>query len=383
MKGPRVLQLIASSRGGGAVHVRDLTFGLQAQGFSVCVAMPEDDGNVRRDELESQAVPFHRVDIAEGFSGRALWRIRELASGADLLHVHGARAALFGRLVAASLGQQRPRTLFTVHGFAAPHYPWIKRKALLLIERILARVTDAWICVSQAERDSLIASRAADPRRTTVIHNGIDVTRFAPLEEACQSARHTLGLDPTGYVVVTVCRLYRPRDLGTLLQAFRLSVDRGLRGQLLIVGEGPLRPDIERHVASLKLGGIVRLLGMRRDVPLLLSAADCFVLSSRGWEGLPLTVLEAMAAGLPVIASDVGGTKEAVVEGETGHLFAPGDFGALASRLQELAANRSRGHELGLAGRQRVERLFTADRMVRQTSVLYHAILSSPRTAPY
>ena len=369
-----VLELVASSRGGGAVHVRDLSLGLDRARFAVQVAMPEDGGNVCREEFGG--VPFHRVDISAGFSSRALWRIRGLADGLDTLHVHGARAALYGRLAAMSLGRGRPRVVYTIHGFAAPHYPAPRRQMLLAVERLLSRVTDAWICVSHAERNALLAAGVADGERIQVVWNGVDVGRFDEVGEQRGEVRMKLNVPAEAFVVTTVCRLHRPRDFETLLRAFQHLRGTVPRARLLIVGDGPLRTQVEHMVVELALGEEVRLLGMRHDVPQILCAADVFVLSSRKWEGLPLTVLEAMASSLPVIASDVGGTREAVVDGESGHLVPPGDVGALAQRLRAMADDPVLARRMGQRGLRRVKEAFTVRRMVSETSALYEELLS-------
>jgi glycosyltransferase involved in cell wall biosynthesis len=371
-----VLELIASSRGGGAVHVRDLALGLDRGHFAPQVAMPEDGGNVCRVDFLGSGIPFDSVDIAAGFSLRALRQLRLLAAEVDILHVHGARAALFGRLAAISLGRRRPLVVYTFHGFAAPHYPAPRRQLLLAVERFLAGFTSRWICVSNAERQSLFRAGLADPHRIAVIWNGIDVTQFANVRRHRHSARLELDIPQNAFVLTTICRLYRPRDFPTLLRAFRVVQSRMPQAQLLIVGDGPLRVQVEQDIASLSLQDCVHLLGMRRDVPHILGATDLFVLSSRGWEGLPLSVLEAMAASLPVVASDAGGTREAVMDGQTGYLFAPGDAAALAQHLQSLAQDPVMAHHMGQQGRARVKQHFTRDRMVRETAALYGRLLS-------
>lgn len=372
----RVLELVASSRGGGAVHVRDLTFGLDRSRFAAQVAMPEDGGNVCREDFGAAGIPFYQVDIAAGFSPRALRHIRSLATGVDILHVHGARAAFFGRLAAMSLGERRPRIVYTIHGFAAPHYRPPKRQLLLFLERWLARVTDAWICVSHAEKDTLLATGITDAERVQVIWNGIDLTRFGSAAPPRQEARSAIGLSADAFLITTICRLYRPRDFQTLLHAFRRVQNALPHAHLLIVGDGPLRAQIEQWVQSLALQNHAHLLGMRRDVPQILAATDVFVLSSRGWEGLPLTVLEAMGSSLPVVASDVGGTGEAVIHQETGYLFPPGDMVALADHLQTLASDPALAQRMGQRGLVRVKEFFTLERMVRDTAARYEQLLS-------
>jgi len=373
----RIVELVASSRGGGAVHVRDLAVGLDRARFVVQVAMPEDGGSVAAQDFAAARIPFHSVDIAGGFSWPALLAIRALGQRADILHVHGARAGLFGRLAALLLGQRRPRVVYTIHGFAAPHYPAPRRQVLLLVEHALAGVTDTWIGVSHAEKDSLLAAKVAGTERIKVIHNGVDLTRFAMARARRAVARKALNLDRGAFVVTTVCRLHRPRDFRTLLAAFQRVREAVPYRRLLIVGDGPLWGRVEEIVSSLALQDDVQLLGLRRDVPDILAASDVFVLASQGWEGLPLTVLEAMASALPVVASDVGGTGEAIRDGETGYLFASGDVAALARHLIALAASADLAREMGQRGLQRARDSFAVERMIRQTAQVYERLMET------
>jgi glycosyltransferase involved in cell wall biosynthesis len=209
-----------------------------------------------------------------------------------------------------------------------------------------------------------------------LIRNGIEWQRFASVQEQRASIREALRLPADAFVATTVCRLYRPRDFSTLLRAFQQVQVALPQAHLLVVGDGPLRGEVEREVAALTLTQAVHLLGMRRDVPQILGASDAFALASRGWEGLPLTVLEAMAASVPVVASDVGGTREAVTDGETGYLFQPGDVAALALRLRALADDPGLARQMGQRGQARVRELFTAERMVRETAALYEQLVS-------
>lgn len=373
MKRLFVLELVASSRGGGAVHVRDLALNLDPARFAVQVGMAEDGGSVSREDFVD--VPFYPLDIARGFSLSAIWQLRRLFPSVDIVHLHGARVALFGRLAALTLGRRRPRVIYSIHGFAAPHYPAPRRQVLLAVERALAPLTDLWICVSHAERETLLAAGVADSRRVHVIWNGIGVERFASVSLQPQEARATLGVPADSFVVTTICRLFRPRDFPTLLSAFQQVRDQLPHAHLLIVGDGPLRSQVGDAVAALHQESAVHLLGMRRDVPQILRATDVLVLASQGWEGLPLTVLEAMASSLPVVASDVGGTREAILDGETGLLFPPGDARALAQCILSLAADPHLAQQMGQRGLVRVREHFTVQRMASETTTLYEQLL--------
>jgi glycosyltransferase involved in cell wall biosynthesis len=372
----RILQLIASSRGGGATHVRDLALRLDRSRFAVQVAMPKDGGNVRQKDFEAVGISFHRVDIAAGFSLQSLWRIRRLLAQADILHVHGARAALFGRLAAVSLGRRRPRVVYTIHGFAAPYYPQPRRAALLVIERALAPVTSLFIAVCQAEREALLKASVARPERAQVVWSGIDVARFcgSAIDRATQRA--VLGVPSDALLMTTICRLDKPRDLGTLLRAFRQMVDTCPAAHLLIVGDGPLRSKVEQQISALSLTDRVTLAGWRDDLPAIYATSDVYALTTWGWEGLPLTVLEAMAAGLPVIATDVGGTGEAIENEVTGLLVPRCDVEQLARAFTRLAGDPALRRSMGQAGRQRASTLFGVEKMVERIETIYARMLS-------
>jgi len=376
LKRPRVLELVASSHGGGAVHVRDLAVRVDSSRYEVLVAMPEDGGNVQRQEFEAAGISFYAAPISAGASVRALRPLVRLVATVDLVHAHGARAALYGRLAALSLGRRRPSVVYTIHGFAAPHYAWWRRTCLLGLERALSDATDAYVAVCRAEREAIVGARVAEAGRVRVIYNGIDAARYARPCGEPNPERAGLGSSASDRAIITVCRLNKPRDFATLLQAFRLVLDHRGDVRLLIVGDGPYRANVEALVAELDLLDKVALLGMRQDVPELLAASDLFVLSTAQWEGLPLTVLEAMASGLPVVASDVGGVPEAVTQGETGLVVPPRSPQALASAMEAVLANADLARRMGRAGAERVASHFCVERMVAETVALYDAVLA-------
>lgn len=372
-----VLQLVASSRGGGAVHVRELTSLLDPSRFAATVAMPEDGGHVTAPDFTDQGVEFHRVDIASGPSLTAVRRLRALLSERrfDMLHCHGARAAFYGRLASATLGGRRPRIIYTIHGFAAPHYALPKRTMLLGIERLLTPVTDAVICVSAAERNSFVAAGFGPRERLHLVRYGIDAPLFRDVVVDRAEQRASLGTPVDAPLVTTICRLYRPRDFETLLGAFARLVAELSNGHLLIVGDGPYRQDIESLISDLRLGAHVTLAGFRRDTAQILAVSDVFVLSTALWEGLPLTILEAMASGLPAIASDVGGIREEIIHQQTGIVVPPRDPTALYQALLDLLTNDDKAKAMGQRGRERVDEYFTLERMGQETMAAYEDLM--------
>ena len=254
----------------------------------------------------------------------------------DIVHANSSKAGILGRL--AAWIARVPSRIFTAHGWAFAAYSGATSKAYLWADRALRPLTTATICVAENELRIGVAAGTCSAARTVVIHNAVDV-------QAAPRATPDVGTP----LVVSVGRLKYPKDTRTLLEAAaRVPGD----WRLQVVGDGPERAALE-PLASDKL----ELVGERNDVPELLATASVFVLSSRS-EGLPISVLEAMAAGLPVIASDVGGLREQVEDGVTGLLVPAGDVAALATALERLVGDPQLRRVMGDAGRARAEALF-------------------------
>jgi glycosyltransferase involved in cell wall biosynthesis len=278
----------------------------------------------------------------------------------DILHANSSKAGVLGRLAAVLAGV--PIRIFTVHGWAFSAHSGAASLLYHAADRLMRPLTTATICVSERERARGLEARTCIPERTTVILNAVDVARVP-----------RAGHDGAGPRIVSVGRLAAPKDFRTLVRALAL-LPRGA-AEALIVGDGPDRAQLEAEIARLGLAEQVLLAGERRDVPELLARADLFVLSSRS-EGLPVSVLEAMAAGLPVIASSVGGLPELVADGETGMLVEAGDVDDLAAALRLLLAEPSLRRRLGAAGRARAEERFGLERFRRAHLELYSAELA-------
>lgn len=371
----RILQVIASSRGGGAAHVRELARRLDPAAYAVTVAMPEDGGTVGAGDFTPAGVGFLPLPIAAGASAQALIALRRALQRSDLVHLHGARAALFGRLAAASI-RRRPRIVYTVHGYAAPYYPPPRRRLQIGLERALAPLVDCALAVSQAERSALVESSVFPAERVTVVWNGIDVKAFAAPPGDRAAWRAALGISSTARLATTVCRLYKPRDFPTLIAAFAQARQACPDAHLLIVGDGPDRPAVETLVAQHDLAAAVTLTGWRTDLPAVYAASDLYTLTTWGWEGLPLTVLEAMAAGLPVVGTRAGGFPEAVVENVTGILAERRSVASLADALQRLLQDAPLAAQMGAAGRARARRHFAVEGMVAKIAAQYDRLLS-------
>ena len=250
----RVLLLVASSRGGGATYLADLAHGLAARGIEVQVAMPADGGTVGRRDFEPLGIPFHQIDINEGFSTTTLRQLRDLLRGVELVHVIGARAALFGRLAALSLANRRPRLVYAIQGFALPFYAQPRRNILLGVERVLAPVVDRYIAVSHAEKAALVGAGVAAARASRSCGTGSTSPGSALRSPTGHAERARLGVPATCCLLTMVCRLYKPRDFTTLLAAVAEARRQAPHLHLLIVGDGPQRAEVEAQIAERNLG---------------------------------------------------------------------------------------------------------------------------------
>jgi glycosyltransferase involved in cell wall biosynthesis len=277
-----------------------------------------------------------------------------------IVHANSSKAGILGR-IAAGLTRV-PVRIFTAHGWAFNATTGVGAVAYRWAERLVRPLTTATVCVSESERAAGVAARTCDPKTTVVIRSGIDAVG--------RPVASPLRADPR---IVAVGRLQAPKDPVTLVRA--LAKLPGGRFEALLVGDGPDRPAVEAELRRLELEGVVELAGEREDVAEILAGSDIFVLASRS-EAFPLTVLEAMAAGLPVVAPRVGGLGELVVEGETGLLVAPGDPAALASAIVRLVDDPELRARLGGAGRARVEAHFTFESFLESHLDLYRRQLA-------
>ena len=254
----------------------------------------------------------------------------------EILHASSSKAGILGRLAGWLAGV--PIRIFTVHGWAFAAYSGVPGRLYRLAERSMRPITSAIICVAEYERLAGVVAGVCLPEQTVVIPNAVDVSA---------SPRAV----PHGDVVelISVGRLRAPKDFSTLARALARLERGSFRASL--VGDGPDRSTIEAELNHLGLTESVRLLGDRSDVAELLAGADVFVCSSHS-EGMPVSILEAMAAGLPVVASSVGGVPEVIDDGHTGVLVSPGAVPAFADALARLIGDRALRERMGRAGRE-------------------------------
>jgi glycosyltransferase involved in cell wall biosynthesis len=364
---PRVLLVSQPTDGGVFRHVRDLAEGLPSHGFDVALATPPLETPVPT-ELTVQ-LPLVRSP-SPGHDSRAVAglarAVRELRPA--LVHAHSSKAGAVARIARALV----PRTpvIYTPHGYAHAGYfeRAVQRRAFALAERALTPLASRIVCVCEAERRLALGLGAG--ARARVVHNGIDVPPDTPVHPEVAALR------AAGHRVLATVTLLRPgKGIETLLDALPAVLAAHPQARLAIAGTGVDRDALEARARTLGVWDAVRFLGFTTDAAGVLRSADVFV--SPSWaESFPYVLLEAMALGVPTVATRVGGVGEAVRDGDTGLLVAPRDAAALATAIGTLISDRHRADEMGARALSDARARFTRERMLEGLATVYRDVLS-------
>jgi glycosyltransferase involved in cell wall biosynthesis len=370
-KGVRLAYVITRSDtiGGAHVHVADLAEYFLSVGAKVSVfAGGEGPFSDRLRDRGLDFLALHHLcrPISPLKDVLALKELRKAlkAFNPDLVLAHSAKAGLLARLAARIL---RVPVILTVHGWSFTDGVGYSAKQLYsFTERLAAPLADRIITVSEHDRELALRHGVGKTHQIRVVHHGAhDVPR---------ELRATPSKEPVR--LISVARLDVQKDHEGLLRV--LAELKDLPWELDLIGDGPHDCLIRQLILELGLSPRVRLLGLRHDVPRLLADAQMFALISH-WEGLPISIIEAMRAGLPVVASRVGGITELVIDKQTGYLAPRGDVQILRNRMECLLRSPEKRQEMGRAGRARFEMHFRFDRMVEGTAALYREALGYRR----
>ena len=355
--------------GGAQIHVRDLAFALQALGNQVTVLVGEEAEFT--EQLSQQNIRYRVLNhlkrkIHPYKDYQALKEIRHQLRilKPDLVALHSSKAGIVGRL--AAYLENIPAT-FTVHGWvfsgnATPVHQYAKNKIYRVIEKIGALLPARLIAVSHFDRDLAIQQKVCPDDKITTIHNGM--ADISPTFSANPS------LHPP--MLIMVARFASQKDHKTLIEALATLTE--LPWKLTLVGgDNGLLADTLKLITRKNLDDKIDVLGYKKDIPARLASHQIFVLSSH-WEGLPLTIIEAMRAGLPVIASDVGGVSETVIDQQTGYLTHSRE--ELIVALRALITDPKQRVAFGSNGRKHYEKHFTLDKQLKQTFRLYNEVLN-------
>ena len=373
----RVLILTVGSGTGGAEHLIRMTAPrLVEAGYDVTVGALKEGRGAMADALEAAGVPFVSFGGRARYDLRALARLRRaLAAGRyDIVHAHLFLANVAARVAGRLAGV--PVVITSHHDtdvwMGAPHR---------LVERLSARWSDRVVTCSEAVRRYAIERHGLPAARVRTLRNAIDVPAALPGAAARRvAARRDLGAGPNDILIATLGRLDEPKKgLAAFLDAAAIVAAAEPRARFALVGDGPARAALERRARAPGLAGLVVFAGERRDVQDVLSGIDIFVQPSL-WEGFGLTVIEAMAAARPVVASRVGGIPEALRDGVDGILVPPADPAALARAILRLARDPELGARLGAAGRDRARGEFGLAGLVDATIAMYDELLAAKRS---
>ncbi len=320
------------------------------------------------EQLRRQGVPVIAFDRRPGLDWRLFPRMaREIRERRiDVVHAHQ-YTPFFYASMAARLARPHPHVIFTEHG---RHYPDVVSWKRRLGNRLLFdHLADDVTAVCEFSARSLAEKDGFSARRIQVIPNGIDLQRYEAVTDR-EGLRERLGLARNRLYIIIVARFHPVKDHATLLNAFASVAHARPDVDLLLAGDGPLRPALEGQIASLGVGGRVRLLGVRSDVADLLRAADIFTLTSVS-EAASITLLEAMASGLPAVVTAVGGNPELVRSGIDGILVPRGDAAGFAGAFLRLIDEPATRHDMGRAGAARVREHFQMSTTIDRYRTLY------------
>lgn len=381
----RVLHILEATTGGTRRHLFDLTTHLDSSVFevsAVCATLRDKTFFDDIAEMRAGGVRVTEVQMVRHISlvrdlialVRLVRHIRKHRY--DVVHTHSAKAGFIGR-VAAHVAEV-PAVVHTPHVFPFQMDVSAVRKAFYLrLERIAARFADRIVCVCSAEKQTALQARVAPESKLTVIINGVEQHAASAVPADIAALRAELGLPPDRPVVALIGRFCRQKGQGYFVLAAREIVRRFPATLFLLVGEGRQRRRTEALIAHHGLGPHFVVIGARPDVASLYVIMDIVVCSSL-WEGLPYSLLEAMAAGKAVVATAVGGIPEAVRDKRSGLLAPPKDPHALAEAIMGLLGDRARRAQLGEDARSFVRDRFRLADMVSRTEELYKTLLETP-----
>ncbi|WP_034629661.1 glycosyltransferase family 4 protein [Desulfotruncus alcoholivorax] len=369
----KVLQVIRPSEGGIGKHVLLLAEGLKDD-FDVTVACPQGsslEDNFLAKKIKILALPLKGIiSLKDDFASFKILSNFMRGERVNLVHAHGAKAALIAR--PAALWSGVPASVYTVHNsIINPKWPSWKNRIAAAIERALSSSTDCIITVSRALCEEIITQENIPRSKIKVIHNGIDFNEFDYSDN--QTTKDKWGIPHHRTVIGTVARMAPQKGLPVLINAAKQIIDK-YDLHFLIAGDGPLRASLQEQVHSAGMQDFFTFTGAVKNVAQVYQVMDIFVLPSIT-EGLPLTILEAMSFGLPVIASAVGGIPELIINNETGLLIPPGNDDELALKIAYLVEFPGKKYELGGKARQLVLNNFAVENMIKKTINLYDNLL--------
>jgi glycosyltransferase involved in cell wall biosynthesis len=384
----RILRVIARlNMGGPAIHVANLAAGLETRGYHTTLvagslARGEDSMDFLAERLgvDVVSVPELQREVSVLHDARSVRHMTTLirSERPHILHTHTAKAGAIARAAGLLAGDARPPiVVHTFHGHVLKGYFGPGRTAFFCqVERILARSSDVLVAVSPEVRDELVEHRIAPLSKFAVIRLGI------PLEDRLEDPtmdldfRRLYGIPPSAFVIGWVGRMTGVKDTGAVLEIVRATREREVDAVVCMVGDGPDRERLEQLAHDLGIARASYFVGYQSDVAGYYRLFDAFVLPSVN-EGTPVSAIEALASGTPVVANRVGGVPDVVSDGVDGFLVEPGDVEGAADRLAELASDPELRTRLGESGRREMFERYSVSRLVDDVDRLYRTLLAA------
>ncbi len=382
----RVLRVIARLNvGGPSLHVSYLSEGLTQRGYATTLAagsISEGEASMafvaEQRGIEIESIPGLQREVSPRDDVGVVLRLREIIrrDRPHILHTHTAKAGAVGRTAARLAGDARPPVVVhTFHGHMLKgEFGPVRTRLYRAVEHSLARTNDALIAVSPEVRDELVEVGVAPASRFAVVRLGIELAeRMAGASDGA-SLRASLGIPDDRFCVGWVARMSAVKQPEDVLRAIRELRDRGIDAALILIGDGPEREWLEQRAREFDLVEGVHFVGFQNDVGPWFHAFDVLLLTSRS-EGTPVSAIETLASGRPVVATDVGGTRDVVSDGVSGFLVPFGDVSAAAERLERLARDPGLRATMGAAGQAHALSSYGVPRLVGDIDRLYRALL--------
>jgi len=377
MKKNNILYLVTKLELGGAQkHLLDLITHLDASRYNIFLFTAKKGFLVS----EAASIPKIQIKLSE-FLERPINPLKDVFAlfeiysfiknnNIDIVHTHSSKAGIVGRIAARLAGVKI--IVHTVHGWSFNDFqPFLLKHLYIWLERFCALFSSKIIVVSDCDKTKGLRYLIGSPDKYAVIRYGIDLGHFLKTSHAALNKAVTVGKP----LIVGMIACFKPqKDPEAFIRLAHLMLQDFPSVKFLLVGDGVLRKDIEKLITGLKVEKNVDLLGWREDIAQLLSVMDIFVLTSL-WEGLPISVLEAMASGKPVIATDTGGVREVISEGKTGFLVQPKDIKTMAEKLKILLSDDCLRVDMGLRAREALGKQYSIDFMIQSSEIIYDCLL--------
>ncbi len=389
MARPKVLHIITRlDRGGSAEAVIQLVEGLKRDGYSVKLVTgrtvePQEDLGAfsRRTGIPVVSIEELRREVNLANDLIALVKLMRLVGRErpEIVHTHSSKAGLLGRLAAWLKGC--PVVIHFPHGHVFyGYFGSLRSSAIILAERLAARITHRIFTLTELGKREHIRFGIAGPDKFVTVPCGIDLAKFSSPRRSPSEVRAEFGFSPADAVVGWIGRLVPIKGCKYFLYALELARRRRSDLKGIIIGDGPLRKQLEELAKELGLSESLVFAGVRKDIAEIMHSLDLFVLTSLN-EGLGRVLLEAMACGIPVVASRVGGVGEIVLHRETGLLVSPKDPEGIAAAILEILNNKKKAELFSRKGKEKA-RLFDVERMIEKTEEVYRELLAVREGSP-